>query len=342
MRKTIIRPELLAIVFGAVLLNTVPIWVGALARVHGLSDTVSGLHASLLLLSAASTCAGLIPFLNERSSAVLAFLALVILSAGPILEVFAATAACGALGLALGTLSRGALNCVSEDPGRVRMLSVALTMGLVLSLCVYLVAPLLQVGPFSILTVLAVILFVPRWKGSTSRLSLRSALVLSRATLRMMPFFVMMGAYWTFLELFGQTIGSAEAMSYWLLGSLVASAVGSWIAGAVPVVRTRIVRDVSLLVAAISGAASYVISDMLALGLTILANGFALFLFFPLYLGLAGTRATEAMAIYLLGFAFGGAAGALIVSLGGYSLLAATILVAGFVALSRWPFRRGD
>ncbi|MBO9436950.1 hypothetical protein J7394_22325 [Ruegeria sp. R13_0] len=146
---------------------------------------------------------------------------------------------------------------------------------------------------------------------------------------------MMMGAYWTFLELFGQTIGSAEAMSYWLLGSLLASAVGSWIAGVVPVFRTRIVRDVSLLAAGISGAASYVTSDMLALGLTILANGFALFLFFPLYLGLAGARATEAMAIYLFGFAFGGVAGALIVSLGGYYLLAATILVTAFVALLR-------
>ncbi len=342
MRKTIIHPELLVIVFGAVLLNTVPIWVGALARAHGLSDTVSGLHASLLLLSSASTCAGLIPFLNARSSTVLAIFALIILSAGSLLSVFVATAACGALGLALGALSRGALSSVSQEPQRVRMLSVALTIGLVLSLCVYLVTPLLWVGPFPVLTVLAVILFVPRWEGSTSGPPLRSALVFSGGTLRMVPFFVMMGAYWTFLELFGQSIGSAEAMSYWLLGSLVASAVGSGVAGVVSAAGTRIVRDVSLLIAAISGAASYVASDMLVLGLTILANGFALFLFFPLYLGLAGARATEAMAIYLLGFAFGGIAGALIVSLGGYNLLAATILVAAFVALSRWLFRRGD
>ena len=129
--RTTLRPELLVIVFGAVLFNTVPIWVGELARAHGLSDTVSGLHASLLLLAAAGTCAGLIPFVKERSSAALSFLALMLLSAGTIMPVFAATTACGALGLALGALSRSALNCVSQEPQRVRMLSAALTIGLV-------------------------------------------------------------------------------------------------------------------------------------------------------------------------------------------------------------------
>ena len=333
------RPELLVIVFGAVLVNTMPIWVGDLARSHGFSDTFSGLHASLLLLSAAGTCAGVIPFLKERWTKVLAVLALILLSAGSHLTGFAATVACGALGLAIGALSRAALNELPESPQRVRILSTALTVGLVLSLCVYLIVPLLGVGPFPVLTVLATLLFASRREPATSRPPLLSPFAPSGATLRMAPFFVMMGAYWTFLDLLGQTIGSAEAMSYWLLGSLVASAVGSWVAGMVPSARARTLCDLSLLAAAITGAASYVSSDMLTLGLTILSNGFALFFFFPLFLGLAGSRATEAMAIYLLGFAFGGVAGAAIVALGGYTLLAATILTSAIAALFRRPHR---
>lgn len=334
------RPELLVIVFGAVMVNTTPIWVGELARAHGFSDTYSGLHASLLLLCAAGTCAGIITFLKERWTTVLAVLALILLSAGSHFSGFAATVACGVLGLAIGSLSRAAFSELPENPQRVLMLSAALTVGLVLSLCVYLIVPLLGIGPFPVLAILGTLLIVPRWEFSTSRPSLLSPNAVSGATLRMAPFFVMMGGYWTFLELFGQTIGSAEAMSYWLLGSLVVSAVGSWIAGMISPARTRLVRDLSLLAAAITGAMSYLATNMLVLGITILANGFALFLFFPLYLGLAGARATEAMAVYLLGFAFGGVAGALIIELGGYQFLSIAIFVTALVALSQWPFRR--
>jgi hypothetical protein len=72
---------------------------------------------------------------------------------------------------------------------------------------------------------------------------------------------------------------------------------------------------------------------MLILGSSIVANGFALFLYFPLYLGLAGVRATNAMATYLLGFAFGGLCGGLILEAGGYPALSAAILISGLIAL---------
>ena len=103
-------------------------------------------------------------------------------------------------------------------------------------------------------------------------------------------------------------------------------------------------RDAALLCAAISGAASYVAPTLTVLGVSVLANGLFLYLYFPLYLAEAGAPGRQAnpgprMAIYLLGFAFGGAVGAGILQLTGFPGIAIAIATTGVLGLGRISFQ---
>ena len=103
------------------------------------------------------------------------------------------------------------------------------------------------------------------------------------------------------------------------------------------------VAAAALALAALTGALSYISPSRLLLGLNVLANGFFLFLYFPLYLSNCGSSdgadAPSRMAFYLFGFAGGGALGAGLLAIAGYGGLAAAIALAGGIGLMRPPAR---
>ncbi len=89
-----------------------------------------------------------------------------------------------------------------------------------------------------------------------------------------------------------------------------------------------------MLAAAGSGAVTYAATAPWVIGVSILVNGFFLFLFFPLYLGSGHpTEAGARMANYLAGFALGGVFGAAIIGMSGFAALAMATALAGVIAL---------
>ena len=115
--------------------------------------------------------------------------------------------------------------------------------------------------------------------------------------------------------------------SAWLPGRL------DLIAGLLPSRYRLGMRTLALLAAALTGAASYASPNLNLLGISILANGFFLFLFFPLYIASQEDQAPMAMAVYVLGFALGGLVGPFIVQLAAYQGLGLAIMVSGLIAM---------
>lgn len=321
--------------FGAVVINTMPVWLGELASRPGVSDVMAGALGSLVLLSAALACAASAPRWADRTAGVIVPALLALLAVAPMLPLPLLVGACCGLGLALGAITGRAIRAARETGAVLRPVSAALTLGLVASMAVYLMLPVL--GPtalwllFALSLALPVCGATPRNQPSKGRARLRAA----GLPLRYLPFFVMMGAYWSFLEIFGRALGEADALQLYLLGSLMSGAAGAFLGGRIPPQLWPRVQAVALMAAATTGAVSYAAPNMAVLGVSILANGFFLFLFFPLYLASHGEDAAKAMAGYLLGFAFGGLVGAVAIQVGGYGLLALAILVTGLAGLGR-------
>ncbi|MDW3223940.1 MAG: hypothetical protein R8G34_13815 [Paracoccaceae bacterium] len=318
---------------GSVIINTMPVWVGNLSRNPEVGDGLAGAFASLVLFSAALTCAGL--FQNAvsyiaRYALPLAFAALAF---GEHWHVTILAGTCIGLGVSMGSLTQEALHAIRRSEKSLTSIGLAMSIGLVVSLVFYLMLPLFDLSPFWFLFLLSLPIvalrgtpFVTDGAGHVSTGSIR-------APTKFIGFFVMMGAYWTFLELYGARFNNGDAVALWLLASLVSGACGSILAARLPGTWQSKAQKVGLSLAAASGAASYVAQDISVFGITILVNAFALFLFFPIYLQTAGERMPQAMAGYLVGFAAGGLAGAVLVKIGGYQLMALALLLSGFIAL---------
>ncbi|MCK8483945.1 hypothetical protein MUY21_07840 [Aliiroseovarius sp. S2029] len=348
---TATRYSLRAIVilgFGAALINTMPIWIAEISQAYALSDAAAGMHASVTLLAAALSCgiaaswrvAGL-----ARGSAVLVPICLVVMAA-PFASNSAglALAASACLGAALGILTAKALYEASSHAERHKIISTALSFGLMTALLIYLLLPMTDLKSLWILAVLSLSLVAAGGSDSVSRqTSGRDGhSVLSDFPVLQFPFFVMMGAYWTYIELFASSLEAAGDLSLWLLGSLLMGVLGSLIAGKLGATSGRYLPNTALLCAAMSGAVSYLAPTFAVLGVSVLANGFFLYLYFPLYLAGRGTnngRSTSErkMAIYLLGFALGGAAGAGLLHIAGFIGLAIAIAMAGLMGVGRLP-----
>lgn len=327
------RSIVLTIGFGLVLINTMPVWIGDLAANARLSDTQAGGIGSLVLLSAAVACATARHAERAGLAKIGVPVCLVYLALSPPLNAVFTLVACCILGLAIGSLAGLATRGLGSLGTGLRVISTAMTVGLVVSLIVYLVLPVLGLSSFWVLAVISLGLLAAPVQTSPTGHHVNWRSILADVPARYLPFFVLMGAYWTYLELFGGRFEDAQNLPFWLLASLVTGALGSILTSQVPANWRGRAQSLSMFAAALIGALSYVAPTLFLFGLTILLNGFALFLFFPLYLGTAGDRAPGAMAGYLLGFAIGGVAGAVLVHAAGYASLAAAILLSGIIGL---------
>ncbi len=325
--------------FGAVVINTVPVWIGALGDYPALGDGLAGAFASLVLLSASITCAGVGALKPSLAARYMVAPALALLTFGQMLPAVVLAAICVGLGAALGALTRAALRAIALSDNGLQTISFAISLGLAASLVFYLLLPALGVSPLLLLLILSLPLLLLRFASIEADAPDYHRSYPVGPPIRFIGFFVMMGAYWTFLDLFGVRFNDENAVNLWLLASLVSGACGSFLAAKLKNSWHANAQALALVVAAATGAASYVAPDLLIFGMTILANGFALFLFFPLYLLRAGEQMPQAMAGYLVGFSAGGLAGALLVEIGGYQTLAAAILTSGLLSVIRRPNR---
>ena len=326
---------LLPVSFGAVVINTMPMWLAELKATAEISETLAGFLGSSLLLAAALSCALRLPYLTPGLGRVAVPLAFSVLATGTVDHPALLAVICLGLGVALGLLTRQALGRLSKGDV-LQGVSTALAIGLCISLLVYLALPLFQVSPLWALAALSLALFSVRLDHNESNAS--PSLGLAHLPFGYLPFFALMGAYWSFIEIYATSLEESRSVAMWLLASLVASVAGSALAAKVPHPLRHLVGHLALSATALSGAIGYWIAAPLLLGISIVANGFFLFLFFPLYLSLQGERAAPAMALYLLGFAFGGLLGASIIALGGYTALAVAILLSPIPVWTVRPF----
>ncbi|WP_152912658.1 hypothetical protein [Candidatus Rhodobacter oscarellae] len=330
-------PILIPLGLGAIVINTMPVWLAELASHQQVSEPLAGGFGSLVLLAAAVACVGPISGRFDYAARLCIPVSFAILALGERLPVIGLGLCCVLLGLALGLATKRALRGLQKVESPLELVSTALTFGLGVSFAIYLALFSFALNVMWILAGTSLILLLARSENASITVRRDQHLSSAGLPLRFVPFFVMMGAYWSFLELYGQSIGTQGGLALWLLFSLIAGAIGSFLAGRLPSRYGTGLQTFALLAAAVTGASSYVSPNLTLLGLSILANGFFLFLFFPLYISSHQDRAPAAMASYLLGFAFGGLAGALILQITGYPGLGLTILATGLVAIWPWP-----
>lgn len=327
---------LLPIALGAVVINTMPMWLAVLASGPNHSQTLAGGLGSCVLLAAAMACAFRLPYLTLVMARIVVPLAFAVLAADVDKHPVVLLVTCLVLGLALGALTQNAL--VRMPTGNVLQgLGTALAIGLFVYLFVYLALPVIQLSPLWVLCALSLTLFSVRLDSREANLISGSGL--SGLPLGYLPFFALMGAYWSFIEIYATSLGDNGSVVNWLLGSLLASAAASALSARIPPSLRQPVGHFALGAAALTGAASYWVVTPIVLGASIVANGFFLFLYFPLYLSSQEGHATDAMALYLLGFALGGLLGAAIIGIGGYTALALAILISPLAVWVGRPFR---
>lgn len=330
------------IAFGAVLLNTMPIWLAEMAGIAGIGTGATGLLASLILLVSAVACHG---HLGARSAgiwqvcvaALVAGLGLLAaIGSAPAWAVFGTGAIIGA---ALGTLMAGALAELSATPDPTTSIGRAVGVALLVSLLCLVLVPVLggRIVPVLALGFLALAPFVWRPADTAAGPVPRLSRSLAMSHLHLLPFFVAMGGYWAYLEVFAQNRGLGAIVG-WLAVSLVVSAAGSALAGVVAPKNRGAVASGALVLAALSGGLTYLAFTGPLFGLALLINAFFLFLFLPLYLGAPSPRGGRLvmpmrMATYLLGFALGGMAAAAIVATAGFTALALAIAITAIGAI---------
>ncbi|MEM8575744.1 MAG: hypothetical protein AAGF48_14090 [Pseudomonadota bacterium] len=320
------------IAFGGAALNLMPVWLLELANKTGLGSIGSGLLASLLLATAAATCVlprspGL-PIATVLSALVALVLALGATASHPAPEAVLLGAIC--VGGALGGQLSWALATAPNDDDVLSRFASGTAIGAMIAFVLLFVNAIASISALVLLGCLAIVPFAAlsqtRSLARAARQTHAGGAVLAWAEA---PFFISMGAYWAFLEIFATERGYGS-LSVWLAWSLLASAAGAWVAGRLGCWAST-GTTVALTLAAGGGGLTYLAPNTTVAGLAILVNAFGLFLFMPLYLG-AGP-ATARLSSYLAGFALGGLSGGAVVAAAGYEGLAATVAVSGAIAI---------
>ncbi len=320
--------------FGGLLINTLPLWIGELAAHPAISDQFAGAAGSLALVLAAVGCGGLWRGYLERWALLALFVSLLLFALTAGVSPVMSTMACCGMGFSMGAVLSDAFRRGSDGKQQ-RLIAAATALGLVAALAAYFIIALTQMSIIWILAILSVVLFVsrPRADHHEKRTTTGATFDLAGLPYRFLPFFVMMGAYWAYLDVFAAQLLAAGQVELWLLGSLISGAIGSALAARVTADMRQMVLQLSLVLAAITGAATYMTTNPNIVGISILTNGFFLFLFFPLYLATAPDQAAKRMAAYLAGFALGGIFGAALIQLGGYTALAVVIAGSGLIGI---------
>lgn len=278
--------------YGGVLINTMPIWLVWITAISDAGEALPGVLASVVLLTAAAGCGFGNRVMRNDLLRVTAFLVMLI----PALGVFSGTIApavllsAGALfGLAFGLLLYLSLRVLLAIDESARAIGDTLADALVVSLTVLLIV---TAYPHAILPILSALSLIPAAIAIVGRVSKGTEpsdgtlLRLGWHSLRFLGFFIAMGAYWAFLEVHADQ-RALGPISAWLFGGLLASAAGAALAACVPSRSRKRVMLLSMLSAAVSGGATYATAVPSIVGTSIRANGFFLFVFFPLYLGAA-------------------------------------------------------
>ncbi|MBM1635099.1 hypothetical protein JQV27_20010 [Sulfitobacter mediterraneus] len=326
--------------YGGVLINTMPIWLVRLAAKTEASETLPGVLAMVVLIATAAGCAMRQLGFQTGKCNVLASLALVTLSMSAELFEFIPQHILlfsgGGFGLALGYLLHKTLSIMYQADDTARRLAEAISVGVLMSAVVLLVDAVFGRGILPILaglSILSVLLnLFPDQSQKLEPIDLRADSP-PWWHLSYLAFFLGMGAYWAFLESYAEHIGLGS-ISGWLFAGLVTSAMGSALASRLRPATHQRMLVLSLLAAAISGGVTYLATVPSVVGLSVCANGFFLFVFFPLYLSAGRADGVGSrLAVYLAGFALGGGLGALAVSFGGFTALALTVALSGFIAV---------
>ncbi len=320
--------------FGGLLINTLPLWIGELAAHPTMSDQFAGAAGSLALVLAAVGCGGLWRGYLERWALLALFVSLLLFALTAGVSPVMSTMACCGMGFSMGAVLADAFR-LGTDGQPQRLIAAATALGLVAALVAYFIVALTQISIIWILVTLSVVLFVsrPRADHDAKRATTGATFDLAGLPYKFLPFFVMMGAYWAYLDVFATRPLGAGQVELWLLGSLISGAIGSALAARVTADTRQMVLKLSLFLAAMTGAATYVTTNPNMIGMGILTNGFFLFLFFPLYLTTVPDQAAKRMAAYLAGFALGGIVGAALIQLGGYTALAVVIAGSGLIGI---------
>ncbi len=334
MRNRIQDTSIFIISYATTILNTMPIWLAELADKSGGTSTAIGLIASLVLTTAAIGCV-----LGSRvqHSRVVLFcggivcLGLLGASLNPTFGQTVLIAGSAVGGVASGVVLSVPLSLAINSRDMLRIFGHGMSFGCIASFVILAGTAATGVSLLPILAVLAGVQVVALLWPESSDMPRTHLPVTWAHDLSLFPFFVLMGSYWAFLEVFAREQGF-ETVSGWLAASLILSALGSFFASRVPDERRHRWRLFGLVLAAFAGGLTYLSFSEITLGMMILCNAFGLFLFFPLYLD--GTDAPAlGMARYLMGFALGGGAGSLILVSGGHAALAGAIVVSGLVAM---------
>ncbi len=311
-----------------------PIWLAELAVKSGISDVAVGVLASVVLLSAAVGCAmgtatarnflpfgaGVVAGIGIASAAIVHVISTTVLFIGAV-----------GVGWSLGVVLALPLSRSLTDTRLVQMIGNGMAVGCAASFVLLTAIHVTGVSLLPLLAVLAVIQIVLLGRQWPEKNKLRVVHFNWKQDMSLLPFFICMGAYWAFLEVFSVEL-DLGSLSVWLAGSLLLSGMGSCIAGFIPNRLSLHASIVGLLLAALAGGLTYLSTNELVIGITILVNAFGLFLFFPLYLDRTDAPAAG-MARYLLGFALGGVTGSLAIAAGGYLALATAVVASGLIAV---------
>lgn len=321
--------------FGGVLINTLPLWIGELGAHPAITDQIAGALGSLTLLLAAVGCGRS----NSNVLVTWAWPALVVsilvlaLTEGQ--SAILSAVACAMMGFFTGVSLSGVVKQQAEESNISGRVAAAISIGLLIALLCYLIVAITPLPISWVLVLLAGAMSVLTYPRPLQSHPLRPSAQWYQfgPILWLMPFFVMMGAYWTYLDLFAVNVLARRQVEIVLLCSLITGAMGSALAGTLRSTMHAFVFPMSLVLAAIAGAMTYFGQSSTVIIVGILLNGFFLFLFFPLYLSATSSPMTVRLAIYLAGFAVGGIIGAAITAIGGYPGLSIAIALSGAVGL---------
>ncbi|MEM7320286.1 MAG: hypothetical protein AAF408_14855, partial [Pseudomonadota bacterium] len=206
-----------------------PVWLAELAAKSNASDTVIGGLASVVLLACALGC--LVGPLQQRP-VIAAGMAVIVVSAAAVVPSFEIPALFigGALvGLSLGVILALAVSGDPESDSSVRVFGQGLSFGCLVSFVILVgvsMAGLDILPPLAALAGLQLLVLLP---GGPPQHARALPPINWTQDLQFLPFFILMGSYWAFLEIFALQ-RSLGTLSGWLAASLLLSAAGSFVA----------------------------------------------------------------------------------------------------------------
>lgn len=325
--------------FGSILINTLPAWLEELTARFALSANDAGLLATLVLLSAGAACWGHSAFRHwsiDLGAALLVVLVLLLGRAMTDLPTALVFGACMVFGLAVGVVLGRSIAFAFGEPDTLRTISLSLTAALLVSLVIVLVSAQTDLTAVTQIAMCAAlnagVLSLTVWRSPVATGPATGANWMpDRHSLRFLPFFAAMGGFWAFVELYGNA-HAIPHVKLVLAASYLASAAGSALVFFISTDKIAFWRVCSLAISAVSAALVYSTASTVIFSAMFLLNSLFLFVFLPLYLtgnteDGAPSNPQAKIALYLFGFALGGAITGVLIAQFGYLAFAGLIML---------------